>query len=173
MHRNQFEYNRRYSKKNSNQHNAGVVANLSGHDIERYKVHGSITIPNIPSDLNVIFDNNMCIAVEPFIASSSEDIYVKDMRRVEIYQLLNKKPIRDRFASKLLEEIERKFKTFPFSKAQLSLKGFLKERALSYLLHEKCLIAYPVLYHQKYLIAQSELTFFAIDDKIYCGGFTF
>lgn len=116
------------------------------------------------------------IAIEPFVASSSSHILIKDHPRTEIYELIKKGNSRNKYARILLKEINSKFGNgLPFAKSWLnSLKGTLKEMSLKQLVKEGFLYEYPVLYtpNEEILIAQSEVTFY-IGDEIKVFGFEF
>ena len=88
------------------------IRNLSGHGVSEYIVHTSPTIPNFDNgDKNKLVKGQK-IAIEPF-ATDGEGL-VKEGKSSGIYALINKKPVRDPSARKVLLYIENEFKTLPF-----------------------------------------------------------
>jgi len=155
----------------------GIVANLTGHSLGRYMIHGGISIPNIKNDLSYEISYGDMIAIEPFIASTSSNIIVKDHPRIEIYEISNQNAhVRDRLSNILWNEIKKKYGNgLPFAKRWLnSLHGFMKTKALNELVKVGALYSYPVLYYpsDKVFIAQSEITAYFLD-KVHFFGFKF
>ena len=89
------------------------ITNLSGHGLDLYEVHTKPTVPNYDNgDENKLIEG-MYIAIEPFATTGVGQ--VKDGKPAGIYRLANKKPVRIESVRRLLEYIEKEFKTLPFS----------------------------------------------------------
>ncbi len=153
----------------------GIVSNLTGHNIEQYKIHGSYSIPNVKNNIEGEISYGDLIAIEPFLSSTPHNIVVKDSARIEIYELNNDNiQIRDKYAKLLLKEIK-EYERLPFASRWLtSLKGFIKKRSLFELMQKGIINGYPVLYHpnSNILIAQAEYTVLMLDKPV-VYGFTF
>ncbi|MBU2497018.1 MAG: type II methionyl aminopeptidase [Nanoarchaeota archaeon] len=89
------------------------IRNLSGHEIQRYTLHAGLSIPNYDNGNETILEENMIIAIEPF--STTGTGIVKDGKESGDYSLIEKKPVRDANARKILEFIEKEYSTLPFA----------------------------------------------------------
>ena len=89
------------------------VANLSGHGLERWRIHSDPRVPNYNNhDTNTLKEGQI-IAIEPF-ATDGEGI-VEDGKPSGIYMMLEKKPARSKLAREILDFIEKNYSTLPFS----------------------------------------------------------
>jgi len=89
------------------------VANLSGHGLERWRIHANPRVPNYNNhDTNALKEGQI-IAIEPF-ATDGEGI-VEDGKPSGIYMLLEKKPTRSKLSREILDFIEKNYNTLPFS----------------------------------------------------------
>ncbi|MBI5149094.1 type II methionyl aminopeptidase [Candidatus Pacearchaeota archaeon] len=141
------------------------VRNLSGHEIARYKIHAGISIPN--------YDNNNSnelpegiFAIEPF-ATTGEGL-VTDGKPCGVYELLQKKAIRDSKAREILQFIEQTYNTLPFSERWIFNKfGQRGMLALSILQRDKCVKQYPELIEKtRAPVSQYENTFLVKKNKV-------
>lgn len=133
------------------------VHNLSGHGLGEFSAHEAPNIPNIArNDLRKI-EENKAYAIEPF-ASTGEG-YVKETQSVEIFELVEPRPIRNPHARKMLLEISKKYSTLPFAERWLE-KGFTelqRKFALKELMKAKILLPHPVLKEEEgVLVSQAE-----------------
>lgn len=126
---------RRYSLK--------VVRNLSGHRIDRFRIHAGESIPNYPEPLSPWrFREGGVYAVEPFITSGAG--LVAEERTSTIYSVRRAKA-RDREEEKILKEASTRFKGLPFCGRWLSHLGEGVEKILERLAERGALHRYPVL----------------------------
>lgn len=88
------------------------VKNLSGHEIKEYKVHAGLTVPNYDNNDKHVLEKDMIIAIEPF-ATTGEGM-IKEGKLSGIYVLINKKNTRNLEARKVLDFIDKEYKTLPF-----------------------------------------------------------
>jgi len=134
------------------------IRNLSGHSIELDSIHAGVTIPNYDNGNKQELGKGL-FAVEPF-ATTGEGV-VKDGKPSGIFNLLERKAIRDNLARKILDFIEENFSTRPFcdrwiinkfgDRAKFSLK-LMKQQGI---LHE-----YAVLIEKsKMPVSHAEDTF--------------
>ena len=135
------------------------IKNLTGHEIRRWKLHGSLKIPNYDDGSNFKLEEGMIIAVEPF-ATYGEGLVVNDEPSCIYRQLTFNYPIRDKKARKLLEFIEKNYKGLPFSSRWLvNCFGNSILVPLSLLEKSQILYRYPLLVEKtKAAVSQTEHT---------------
>lgn len=141
------------------------IRNLTGHAIERFEPHASPAIPNTVSDMHIpLTEINLPFAVEPF--ASTGDGFVTEAEKILIFQHIEDRPIRNKDAKLLLEEIH-KYQGTPFSEYWIgkTLNTFQKRYALRELLKNEIISSFPVLVDRKdSFVSQAETTF-VIDKK--------
>lgn len=136
------------------------VVNLTGHGLLPYLAHTPPTIYNYKTDRGVKLEEGTIIAIEPFATDGVG--MVKERGEVEIYSLINPKPVRNKKAREILKEIE-KYKTLPFAKRWLKKAPVI---ILSKLVKEGLLREYPVLREVgNGLVSQAEHTVIVEEDK--------
>lgn len=102
------------------------VKNLSGHGIGEYEIHTGIIIPNYDNGDTKKLEKGMKIAIEPFSTTGvGKVIEGKDS---EVYEAVNIKNTRDRFARELLVFISEEYKQLPFCSRWLVKKFGLKAK---------------------------------------------
>ena len=141
------------------------IRNLSGHGIERYQIHAEPTVPNFNNKDKRVLSKGQVIAIEPFATDGIG--LVTEGKDSFIYELSRKKPQRDMRLRKVLDYIERNYKTLPFSARWLA-REFDKNNILMLLNN---LERQGILKHYKQLpekssgmVSQSEHTLI-VDDK--------
>ena len=132
-----------------------IIKNLSGHSLERYLIHGGVTIPNVENkDDTLLFGK--AIAIEPFLTTGIGEVI--EGKPSEIFMLIDerKKP-RDNETRKILEFIKKEYKTKPFCKRWLDKEGFKTSFPLKILTKEKILYNFPVLIEKsRGIVSQAE-----------------
>ncbi|ASJ14352.1 type II methionyl aminopeptidase [Thermococcus radiotolerans] len=103
------------------------IVNLSGHKIERYKLHAGISIPNIyrPNDSYVLKEGDV-IAIEPFATTGAGQVI--EVPPALIFMHIRDRPVRMAQARRLLMHIKREYNGLPF--AYRWLQGFMPEGQL-------------------------------------------
>lgn len=134
----------RIIEKTIQSHGFHPVRNLSGHGLELYQIHSGNSIPNYDNGNSAELKEGQIIAIEPF-ATNGEGL-VKSGEPGGVYSLLEKKPIRDSQARKILQYIEKTYKTLPFCSRYITEK-FGKSALLKLNLLEKqgCIKQYAQL----------------------------
>jgi len=94
------------------------VRNLSGHEMDIYKLHAGLTIPNFEYGVEKL-EEGQVIAIEPFATNGFGLIHEKGSG--EIFMLTNIKPVRSTITREIMKEILN-FKGLPFSKRWLIQK---------------------------------------------------
>ena len=103
------------------------IVNLSGHKIERYKLHAGISIPNVyrPNDTYELKEGDV-IAIEPFATTGAGQVI--EVPPALIFMYVRDRPVRMAQARRLLVHIKREYKSLPF--AYRWLQGFMPEGQL-------------------------------------------
>lgn len=140
------------------------IINLSGHSVERYKVHAGTTIPNYDNGDKTKLQKGTVIAIEPFATDGEGRIF--EGGPSGIYRIENKKPSRNINARKISEFAEKKYKGLPFSKREIFSNFGNSNFYLRMLEQEKIFYQYPQLIEKsKGLVSQFEKTLL-VDDKV-------
>ncbi|MEK6848178.1 MAG: type II methionyl aminopeptidase [Nanoarchaeota archaeon] len=144
--------------------NLKPIANLSGHAIEKWKVHAGATVPNIDNKTTVKFKHGV-YAIEPFVTNGDGAVY--EGRPSGIYQYAEKRPVRDIFARRVVEFITTEYKTLPFCQRWIVKKfGVRSLLALHFLEQQGILRQYPQLIERgNGNVAQAEHTILITDSK--------
>ena len=142
------------------------IANLSGHGLARYKVHTKPTIPNIAVESDIVLEEGMVIAIEPFATNGAGLVYESGYGT--IFHLIEEKPLRRIESRKVLEEIK-KYNGLPFSSTSL-FKIFGKPKTLFALREMKQLGMIqehpPLIDKNKGLVSQAEHSVIVLDNPI-------
>ncbi|MDP3917373.1 MAG: type II methionyl aminopeptidase [Nanoarchaeota archaeon] len=93
------------------------ITNLSGHGLDRWIVHDAPTIPNYDNGNEMKLEEGQHIAIEPFATDGIGS--VKEGKPCGVYAFLEKKPVRLDSARKLMSQIEKDYKTLPFTERWL------------------------------------------------------
>lgn len=143
-----------------------VVENLTGHVIERFNPHAQPSIPNIKNHIHIpLHEIKLPFAVEPFVSDGNG--FVTESNKILIFQHLEDKPIRNKDAKTILEEIK-KYQGTPFSEYWVgkNLTTFQRRFALRELLKNEIIQSFPVLSDKKgSFVSQAETTFIIDDDE--------
>ena len=122
------------------------IVNLSGHKIERYKLHAGISIPNVyrPNDTYELKEGDV-IAIEPFATTGAGQVI--EVPPALIFMYVRDRPVRMAQARRLLMHIKREYKSLPF--AYRWLQGFMPEGQLKLALAQLdkvgAIYSYPIL----------------------------
>jgi len=145
--------------------NFSPVRNLSGHELGKYKVHAGLTIPNTNNNNKTKLEEGV-YAVEPFSTSGVGMVY--ESKPSGIYILQEKKSIRNLLARKILDFIEKEYKTLPFCERWIVKKfGTKSLLALNFLEKERILYNYPTLVEKSHKkVAQAEDTLLITEEKV-------
>ena len=144
-------------------HNFAPVKKLSGHGLGQYEVHTKPSIPNFDNHDETKIEKGMVFAVEPF-ASTGAGI-VQDSGTATVFELTNKKPVRNMITRQVLKEIE-SYDNLPFTTRWLTrklgakAKFALREMRQLGMLHEHP----PLADKDKGMISQAEHSILIDDD---------
>lgn len=119
-----------------------VVRNLTGHYLDRYTQHAGVSIPNIRSKSNHVFEEGDAVAIEPFLSTGSGKI--KEGKKGNIYKLESDRNVRGRQERQLLKKIE-SFQGLPFSIRWFDSLSAREKMALKKLVQNGAVKHYPIL----------------------------
>jgi len=145
--------------------NFSPIRNLSGHQIDKYNLHAGLTIPNYNNGNSERLEDGI-YAIEPFATSGQGIVY--EGKDSGIYMLVERKGVRDSHARKVLDFIEREYRTLPFCSRWL-VREFGTRSLLSLRLLEQAEILhqYPTLIEKaKKPVSQTEKTVLINNRKI-------
>ena len=154
------------------------VSNLTGHAMERYRLHAGISIPNVDSNTKGTLRPGMLVAIEPFTTRGIGMVVNGDV--VNIYSFSRPLDKRGkRMAGRLASVLEKLYHTrrgLPFSERWLYTELVNKKvsnplttirEVLSLLRTRRYLNDYPVLIEPTGLqVAQSEDTVLVLDKEV-------
>lgn len=141
------------------------IRNLYGHELQKYSLHSGLRIPSY-NDKSEIVLNEGIFAVEPF-ATTGVGLVVNG-KPSEVFQLQNKKAVRDAYARQVLDFIEKEYKTFPFC-ARWIIKKFGNKAlfSLSILEKEEILHHFPQLIEKSNgIVSQTEHSIMITREKV-------
>ncbi|MBI3032580.1 type II methionyl aminopeptidase [Candidatus Woesearchaeota archaeon] len=148
--------------------NAGFqpVRNLSGHGLDRFKVHTPPSVPNFANNSSTKLQKAQIIAIEPFATTGIGRI--KDSQDPQIFEVISTKPIRDAIARDVFKELQ-SHGGLPYGKRWLCKK--FSEAKVNYglkqLLANNNIMAHPPLVEvSDGLVSQAEWTFLIDDDVV-------
>jgi methionyl aminopeptidase len=137
------------------------IRNLSGHQLEKHKLHAGLTTPNFDNNDETELEEGMFLAIEPFATDGAG--LIQETANAQIFMLEGPARVRSVFGRKVLEEIKL-FQGLPFAKRWLKEKGIdfgLREIKQTGMLHE-----YPPLAEvNKGVVSQAEHTVYIDKDK--------
>ncbi len=142
------------------------VRNLSGHGLDEYDIHSKPSIPNYDNGDKTELKQDQLIAIEPFASKGAGIIY--ESGNATVFQLIDKKPVRNIFTRQILKELE-KYKGLPFCRRWLTQKLSLPKVnfALRELKNLEILREYPPLVDKNHgIISQAEHTVIVKDKPI-------
>jgi len=142
------------------------IVNLSGHSIERFKLHAGISTPNFDTHSNFKIPEGTVIAIEPFITTGKG--VVNEAGKSKIYEMIKRVPVRIDFVKKIQNYIEKSYNGMPFANRWLSEAGFKNvDYALHNLVKSGSLNSYPPLREITHSpVAYAEHTIIILDKPI-------
>jgi len=86
------------------------ISNLTGHQVGRYLVHAGVSLPNVSHISFSKIKLGNVYAIEPFVTVKNAVGKVRDGEIVTIFRFLRPKHLKNPYAKKLLEYIEKNFR---------------------------------------------------------------
>jgi methionyl aminopeptidase len=134
------------------------IANLTGHGIKRYNLHSGISVPNVKENGGTVLKPGDIIAIEPFVTDGAGRVGGK--RNSNIYHVRQIRNIKDEKASKMIDEIQHRYKGLPFAERWLhNIQENDATNSLNKLMRAGMISYYPILDELgDGMVAQSEHT---------------
>jgi len=122
------------------------ISNLTGHQISRYSLHAGKALPNVFHLSTSRVKAGEIYAVEPFVTMPNAAGKVRSAKEAYIFRFTKHKSLKNEYAKRLLNYIEKNFRTLPFSERWLEgcVPASHHSAAFSELLSSKNLMGYPV-----------------------------
>ena len=142
-----------------------VVANLTGHSMEKDDLHSGRSIYNVKNNSEIKFGEGL-FAIEPFATNGRG--FVSDSKKGNIYVLESDRNVRHPTARTVLNFIKENYGFLPFASRWLVKEfGTSALLALSLLEREEVLHQYSILTEEKgKVVSQAENTFLIEKEKV-------
>ncbi len=142
------------------------VANLTGHNLERFSLHSGKSIPNILDDTSARTLLGEVLAIEPFATNGAGKVSGK--RSGNIYRFVKMGDARKQRANDLLAYIKEEFNTLPFAERWCTEFDGRASGSLQRLLRKRLIHTYPILSDiGNGMVSQAEHSVVVTDDGCY------
>ncbi|RLG46310.1 MAG: type II methionyl aminopeptidase, partial [Thermoproteota archaeon] len=145
------------------------IANLSGHKIERYRLHAGVDVPSVPHVLGMYrFSPGDVFAIEPFVTTARGRGYVKEAPPAFIFSFRKRVRTRDPAERVVLRSARERYRGLPFCERWIVRDyGMRVGYAMERLARKGALTAYPPLVEAAgEQVAQWEDTFLITEDGV-------
>ena len=135
------------------------VSNLTGHQLQRWRLHGGMFIPNVKIRGGEEIKEGDVIAIEPFATNGFGRVV--DQSEAIIFRYLQDRPLRMKEARVILQYAKENFNTLPFAERWIAnlVPRFKLSQALRQLIYSKAIHAYHILREKdKGIVSQAEHT---------------
>lgn len=126
-------------------HGARPVYNLTGHGLDRWKVHTAPSIPAAPGEhADAVLQPGMVVAIEPFATDGAGRVH--ELGRAEVF-MLSRPPRKLKGVHPAAWEVIESLHGLPFARRSFPprIPADAVESSLARLLRTGCLVAYPPL----------------------------
>ena len=157
----------KYVELEASRHNYKPISNLTGHLIDRYRLHAGKSVPNVSAIFAHKINEFEVYAVEPFLTFKEGEGKVVEKGNTKIFSLIKVKKIKDKRLNELKNYIYGNYKLLPFTPRWLYDKYGDETSDLVYsLVKIKYLRKYPVLVEKKHkYVSQFEHTIIVTDSE--------
>ncbi|MEE9223733.1 MAG: type II methionyl aminopeptidase [Thermoplasmata archaeon] len=139
------------------------VANLTGHNLEKYSLHSGKSVPNILDNTTTKALLGEALAIEPFATNGAGR--VSGRRNGNIYQFVKRGEAKKPRANELLKYIEEEFGTLPFAERWCVDFDKKVRASIQRLLRKGLITSYPILSDVgKGMVSQAEHTVIVTED---------
>lgn len=140
-----------------NSYGTRPISNLTGHSMEKFRLHAGKSIPNIMDASEECVELGDVIAIEPFSTTGSGRVEGK--KGGSIYRIVRKTPIPKPELQRFFSRIQEEYRTLPFSERWCFSIEKNAESYLRKLVKRGVITEYPTLCEVKGgLVAQAEHT---------------
>ncbi len=139
------------------------VANLTGHNLEKYSLHSGKSVPNILDNTTTKALLGEALAIEPFATNGAGR--VSGRRNGNIYQFVKRGEAKKPRANELMKYIEKEFGTLPFAERWCVDFDKKARASIQRLLRKGLITSYPILSDVgKGMVSQAEHTVIVTED---------
>ena len=141
------------------------VANLTGHMLTQWNLHGGVVIPNVNTRHGNLIEEEQVYAIEPFATDGFGRVV--DESNAIIFRYIADRPIRMREARDILKYAKENFGTFPFAERWIAnmVPRHKLTQALRQLILAKAFYAYHILREKEHgTVSQAEHTIIVTKD---------
>ncbi len=141
------------------------ISNLTGHQLQRWRLHAGLVIPNIKTRHGDVIREGDVLAIEPFATTGAGRV-VDDANAI-IFRYLQDRPLRMKEARIILQYVKKNFNTLPFAERWVSslVPKFRLSQALRQLIYSKAIHAYHILKEKnRKPVSQTEHTIIVTKD---------
>jgi methionyl aminopeptidase len=133
------------------------ITNLTGHSMEKFKLHAGKSVPNILDDSEEVLEVGDVLAIEPF--STNGMGRVEGNKPSNIFRIARRTPVPKPELQKFLSQIYEEHKTLPFSERWCRSIEKNADSYLKKLIRMGAVGSYPILREVKRgMVAQAEHT---------------
>jgi methionyl aminopeptidase len=141
-----------------------TVKNLCGHTLGQYEVHSGISIPSFDNGDDRILEEDMTIAIEPFVTNGEG--FIKESGEATIFMQANTRQTRSPFGRKVFAEIKKR-NGLPVTNRDFKALGSGANAGLKDLLRQDIIRGFPPLIEVSNApVAQSEHSIIVGDKPI-------
>lgn len=119
------------------------IENLTGHSMERYKLHAGLSVPNVMGEGSGSVSEGDVIAIEPFSTDGAG--MVDGKKSGNIYRLLRSRKVANKELNNLIEHIQNEYSTLPFSERWCHSYDKKAKHRIKKLQRVGILHSYPIL----------------------------
>ncbi len=133
------------------------VENLTGHSLEKYRLHAGKSVPNVSSNVKEKIRKDDVLAIEPFATNGFGRVDGKTPGN--IYRLVRYRETKTENGKRLLDYIKENFSVLPFAERWCVNVVDSIDKAIKELMRERIIMPYPVLHEiGKGVVTQTEHT---------------
>jgi methionyl aminopeptidase len=133
------------------------ITNLTGHSMERFKLHAGKSVPNILDDSEDMLEVDDVVAIEPF--STTGMGRVEGDKPSNIFRIVRQTPLPKPELNSFLSKIFKEHRTLPFSGRWCSSIERNAQSYLKKLIKQGAIASYPILREaNRGMVAQAEHT---------------
>lgn len=138
------------------------ITNLTGHSMEKFKLHAGKSVPNILDDSEDLLEEGDVLAIEPF--STTGMGRVEGGKSSNIFRVVRRTPLPKPELNHFLSRIYEEHRTLPFSERWCRSIERNAESYLKKLIKRGTIASYPILREaNKGMVAQAEHTVIVTD----------
>lgn len=135
------------------------IVNLTGHSIERYKLHAGLSVPSYDDRSKEYIPSGTVVAIEPFATTGIGE--VESGKRSNIYRFVRRKEHLKPAQEEAVDILQKESRSLPFSQRWLSKRVDKGEKILNGLARSGCVYSYPILQEVSGgMVAQTEHTLY-------------